>query len=80
VLINIEVLEILIDGIFGTHRALSFFGPIYNIAIGFFEILAFGVFIACVVFLSRRFILKLPRFQSPELKALPPKMQLLYYL
>ena len=50
VLINIEVLEILIDGIFGTHRALSFFGSIYNIAIGFFEILAFGVLVACVVF------------------------------
>jgi hypothetical protein len=43
VLINIEVLEILIDGIFGTHRILSFFGPVYNFAIGFFEILAFGV-------------------------------------
>jgi heterodisulfide reductase subunit C len=68
ILINIEVLEILIDGVFGTHRALSFLGSIYNMAIGFFEILAFGVLLACIVFLARRYVLKLARFQSPELK------------
>lgn len=68
VLINIEVLEILIDGIFGTHRVLAFLGPVYDLAIGFFEILAFGVLIACVIFLCRRYVLKLKRFQSPELK------------
>jgi heterodisulfide reductase subunit C len=71
VLINIEVLEILIDGIFGTHRVLSFMGPVYNLAIGFFEILAFGVLVACVIFLSRRYIIKLSRFQSHELKGQP---------
>jgi ferredoxin len=68
VLINIEVLEILIDGIFGTHRVLSFLGPVYDIAIGFFEILAFGVLISCIIFLCRRYIIKIRRFQSPELK------------
>lgn len=68
ILINIEVLEILIDGIFGTHRILSFLGPVYNLAIGFFEILAFGVLVACIIFLSRRYIVKIARFQSPELK------------
>ena len=68
VLINIEVLEILIDGVAGTHRSLSFLGSIYNTAIGFFEILAVLVFIACVVFLARRFIIKIPRFHSPEMK------------
>lgn len=68
ILINIEVLEILIDGLFGTHRALSFVGSIYNFAIGFFEVLALGVLVACVVFLVRRHILKLGRFQSSELK------------
>ena len=68
VLINIEVLEILIDGVAGTHRSLSFLGSIYNTAIGFFEILAVLVFIACVVFLARRFIVKIPRFHSPEMK------------
>lgn len=68
VLINIEVLEILIDGVFGTHRVLSFLGPVYDAAIGFFEILAALVFIACVVFLGRRFISKIPRFHSKEMK------------
>lgn len=71
VLINIEVLEILIDGIFGTHRVLSFLGPVYNAAIGFFELLAFGVLLACVVFLCRRYVIKLSRFQSPELNGQP---------
>lgn len=71
VLINIEVLEILIDGIFGTHRVLSFMGPVYNLAIGFFEILAFGVLLACIIFLCRRYIIKLSRFQSLELKGQP---------
>jgi len=71
ILINIEVLEIFIDGIFGTHRALSFFGPVYDLAIGFFEILAFAVLVSCIIFLSRRFILKIKRFTSPELKGFP---------
>lgn len=68
VLINIEVLEILIDGVFGTHRVLSFLGPIYNLAIGFFEILAALVFLACIIFLTRRFITRIPRFHSAEMK------------
>lgn len=68
ILINIEVLEILIDGVAGTHRSLSFLGSVYNTAIGFFEILAVLVFIACIVFLARRFIVKIPRFHSPEMK------------
>ena len=68
ILINIEVLEILIDGVAGTHRSLSFLGLIYNTAIGFFEILAVLVFIACIVFLARRFIVRIPRFHSPEMK------------
>ena len=68
ILINIEVLEILIDGVAGTHRSLSFLGSVYDTAIGFFEILAVLVFIACIVFLARRFIVKIPRFNSPEMK------------
>ena len=68
ILINIEVLEILIDGVAGTHRSLSFLGSVYDTAIGFFEILAVLVFIACIVFLARRFIIKIPRFHSPEMK------------
>jgi heterodisulfide reductase subunit C len=74
VLINIEVLEILIDGIFGTHRFFShFLGDVYNTAIAFFELLAFGVIVACVVFLARRYVLKLKRLNLPELKGWPIK-------
>lgn len=73
ILINIEVLEIIIDGVFGTHRALSFLGSVYNVAIGFFEVLALLVIIACIVFLTRRYISKLERFWSPEMKGWPTK-------
>jgi ferredoxin len=73
VLINIEVLEILLDGLFGTHRLFSFMGGLYNVAIGFFEILALLVIIACVVFLARRFVVKVPRLNAPELKDWPIK-------
>ena len=68
VLINIEVLEILMDGVFGTHRVLSFMGPVYDAAIGFFEILAVLVLVSCLVFLGRRFVVHIPRFHSPEMK------------
>ena len=74
VLINIEVLEILIDGLLGTHRFFAHYvGTIYDVAIGFFEILALGVVVACVVFLGRRFVTKVPRLQMPELKGWPVK-------
>jgi heterodisulfide reductase subunit C len=73
ILINIEVLEILIDGIFGTHRVLAFLGPVYDVAIGFFEVLALLVFIACIVFLTRRYVSKIARFWSPEMKGWPTK-------
>ncbi|QHL88238.1 4Fe-4S dicluster domain-containing protein [Nibribacter ruber] len=70
--INIEVLEIFIDGIFGTHRVLGFMGPVYDALIGFNEILAFLVIIACVIFLARRNITKVPRLTtSPEMRAWP---------
>ncbi|MFN4234990.1 MAG: 4Fe-4S dicluster domain-containing protein [Bacteroidia bacterium] len=74
ILINIEVLEIIIDGIFGTHRFFAApLGSIYTLAINFFELLAVGVIIACVVFLVRRNILKIDRFTKPELKGWPFK-------
>lgn len=71
VLINIEVLEIIIDGISGSHRILSISGDFYNFLIGFFDILAFLVLLACVVFLIRRNIIKVKRFQGPDLKGWP---------
>jgi len=68
-LINIEVLEILIDGIFGTHRILAQpLGSLYTIAIGFFEVLAVLVIVACIAFLWRRNVAKIPRFHQPEMK------------
>jgi heterodisulfide reductase subunit C len=73
VLINVEVLEILLDGLLGTHRLFSFMGGLYNAAIGFFEILALLVLVACVVFLARRFVVKVPRLNAPELKGWPVK-------
>ena len=51
VIINIEVIEIIIDGIFGTHRVLSFLGPLYGALIASFEVLALLVLVACVFFL-----------------------------
>lgn len=64
ILINIEVLEIILDGILGTHRIFAGpLGPFYGVLIGFFELLALGVLIACSIFLIRRSILKVERFQ-----------------
>lgn len=71
VIINIEVLEILIDGIFGTHRILAFMGGFYNFLIATFEILAFLVLVACVVFFARRNFINIKRFHSKELTAWP---------
>ncbi|MEY3984442.1 MAG: hypothetical protein RL160_2001 [Bacteroidota bacterium] len=73
VLINIEVLEILVDGLAGTHRVFSSIGILYDVAIGFFELLALAVLVACVVFLARRYALKLKRLQSPELEGQPQR-------
>lgn len=72
VIINIEVLEIIIDGIFGTHRVFAKpLGPLYNVLIGSFEILAFSVIVACAIFLIRRSIIRLPRFRSKDLNGWP---------
>ncbi|MGL4596166.1 MAG: Fe-S oxidoreductase, partial [Bacteroidia bacterium] len=67
IIINIELLEIVIDGIFGTHRVLSFLGPLYTFLIATFEVLAVLVLLGCVVFLVRRNIIKLKRFVSKDL-------------
>ncbi len=71
IIINIEMLEIVIDGIFGTHRVFAPFGAFYNFLIGSFEILAFLVIFAVVVFWIRRNVLKLLRFNQPEMKGWP---------
>jgi heterodisulfide reductase subunit C len=71
VVINIEVLEILIDGLFGTHRIFSFLGGIYDVLIGSFEILAFLVLVACIVFYIRRNVLRIKRFVMKEMDGWP---------
>jgi heterodisulfide reductase subunit C len=71
VIINIEVLEIIIDGLFGTHRIFSFLGTFYDVLIGSFEILAVLVLVAVILFLIRRNIIKLKRFISSDLKGWP---------
>ena len=74
VLINIEVLEIVIDGIFGSHRIFAEpLGGLYTTAINFFEILALAVLVACVIFLWRRNVSKIERFHKPEMKGWPFK-------
>ncbi len=71
-IVNIEMLEIAIDGIFGTHRLFaSLLGSFYPIFINIFEFFAFTVITVCIVFLIRRNVLKINRFQSPELKKWP---------
>jgi len=71
VIINIEVLEIIMDGLLGTHRILSFMGGFYDFLIGSFEYLALGVLAACVVFLVRRNVLRLRRFHMAEMTSWP---------
>jgi heterodisulfide reductase subunit C len=71
IIINIEVLEIIIDGIAGTHRVFGFMGGFYNFLIASFEWLALGVLVACVVFLARRNLLKLKRFTMREMTSWP---------
>ncbi|MEH0007565.1 MAG: (Fe-S)-binding protein [Flavobacteriales bacterium] len=73
VIINIEVLEIVIDGIFGTHRVLAFLGPVYNFLIGGFECLALGVIAAVTIFWIRRNSLRLQRFWKPEMRGWPKR-------
>ena len=71
IIINIEVLEIIIDGIFGTHRIFSFLGGFYDVLIFSFEILAFLVLLGVVIFWIRRNINNIQRFLSRELKGWP---------
>lgn len=74
IIINLEVLEILIDGLFGTHRLFNSYLPnLYPFLINSFEILAAGVILVCIIFLYRRNIMHLWRFSNPDLKGWPSK-------
>jgi hypothetical protein len=69
IIINIEVLEIVLDGLFNQHRLFAYFIPVglYSFLINVFEILAVGVTLACIIFLVRRNVIKLKRFISKDL-------------
>jgi heterodisulfide reductase subunit C len=72
IIINIEVLEIALDGIFGTHRMFApILGSVYRFLINSFEVLALGVIIVCVAFLARRNVLKVRRLVSRDLDGWP---------
>lgn len=72
IIINIEVLEIVLDGIFGTHRLFApVLGGFYTFLINAFEMLAMLVILACAIFLIRRNIIKLRRFISDDLDGWP---------
>lgn len=73
VIINIEVLEIIIDGLLGTHRIFAGLGPVYDFLIASFEILALLVIVAVVVFWIRRNIIRVRRFIKPEMKGWPKR-------
>jgi len=70
--INLEVLEFVIDGLLGTHRIFApYLGGFYNVLMNVFEFLAVAVLLACVFFLIRRNIMKIPRFWSAEMTSWP---------
>lgn len=72
IIINIEILEILLDGVLGQHRLFApVLGELYSFLIGFFEILAATVLIACLIFLIRRNIIRVPRLNQHELDGWP---------
>lgn len=81
IIINIEVIEILIDGLLGTHRVFKFAGPLYTFLIGSFEILAFLVLASVIIFWLRRMVVRVPRFWNKEMTSWPKNdaLNILYF-
>ena len=74
VIINIEVIEILLDGLLGTHRILKYpLGSLYNPIMSIFEWLGVAVIIACIAFLFRRWFGRIPRLKHKELDGWPQR-------
>jgi len=71
VIINIEMLEIVLDGLLGSHRLFSIMGSFYGFLIAAFEWLAFAVLLGCVIFLVRRNIIRVRRFSGVEMTNWP---------
>ncbi len=71
---QVELIEIFVDGIFGTHRFFApYLGGFYTFMISFIEILSVLAFVATIAFLMRRNVLRVPRFQKPEMKGFPTR-------
>lgn len=69
-IVNIELLEIVLDGLLGTHRLFApVLGNFYPFLINFFEFFAVAVLISCTIFLIRRNVLKIARFHKPEMSS-----------
>lgn len=69
-IVNIELIEIMLDGILGTHRLFEpFFGSLYPHLINFFEFFAVAVLISCVILFIRRNIIRVRRFQLADMKS-----------
>ena len=71
IIINIELIEIIIDGVFGTHRIFSSIGVLYGVLIGLFEIFAVLVLIAVLIFWTRRNLTRLKRFYETKMMGWP---------
>lgn len=71
IIINIEVIEIVLDGVTGQHRLFAPLGSLYTLLISAFEILALLVLVSCIIFLVRRNIIRIKRFHHKEMKAWP---------
>jgi heterodisulfide reductase subunit C len=72
IIINVEILEIILDGILGTHRLFApALGNVYSFVLDFFEVLAFLVLTSCIVFLIRRNIVHVRRLNMKELNGWP---------
>ncbi|MCU0430619.1 MAG: (Fe-S)-binding protein [Cytophagaceae bacterium] len=71
-IVNLEMIEIIVDGFFGTHRVLfPLLGSLYSFCINTFEFFAAAVIVACLVFLIRRNLIKVPRFSGVEMTSKP---------
>ena len=72
IIINIEIIEIILDGVLGTHRVFNMIGmPYYNVFISIIEFFIILVLISCIVFLMRRNFINIDRLNSSELKGWP---------
>jgi heterodisulfide reductase subunit C len=74
IIINLEIIEIIIDGLLGTHRVFApYIAPVYPFLINVFEVLALGVLAVCVVFLCRRYLTQVSRFQPERHEEMRPR-------